>query len=464
MKISIRLGICLSIICLLFVSCSKSPSADEIKAQADYELAVNNSDVNGMFISARTLYGLNPKNKVYKDELDNARVALDELNSMRVMDKNNDLKLDDACKIFLTKYPNNTEINTIIKQRKDRLASIIQLRNEADVAEKTYDWSKLLNIYNNLKLTSSNEEGLDAKISKCEIILRKTNLMRAAKADRDHEKVVQYASELLNDYPDYPEAKEMFRTSGKLFILLEQANDLAKQTNLVAITKENSDQINPVEEANRLARASALVDEALKLDPYFTKSQELKDKIDGSRTCLGEVIALRDYLSVDKAMDVCDHAWVLSWNLTNKSIYNDYGLHGWEYYKDGLDKINNDLRSDILKHIGDVTEKVRLLKQLTTNNNKDIIQPVISYLEQVPTYIDLYLSPNGTVSEWGKAGNTARSSRQASTSLVSGNLPTNNALTESTQKLSEFFTTFAIYHDAETTEKSITAHRSLIDL
>jgi hypothetical protein len=379
MKISIRLGICLSIICLLFVSCSKSPSADEIKAQANYELAANNSDVNGMFISARTLYGLDPKNKAYKEELDNARVALDELNSMRVMDKNNDPKLDDACKVFLTKYPNNAEINSIIKQRKDRLASIIKLRNEADVAEKTYDWSKLLNIYNNLKLTNDSEEGLDAKISKCEIILRKTNLMRAAKADRDHEKVVQYASELLNDYPDYPEAKEMFRTSGKLFILLEQANDLAKQTNLVAITKENSDQINPVEEANRLARASALVDEALKLDPYFTKSQQLKDQIDGSRTILGESLALREYLEADKWMKLCDFVWTSVWNSTNESIYKDYGSHGWDYYKENCESFVIKSRDSFAENIGQLSDKIRLLKQLTTNNNKDTVGPIISY-------------------------------------------------------------------------------------
>lgn len=263
--------------------------------RAELELATINKNLDSIFLSIKKLDILG---EATQEEL----ATLKEISNKLEVQNSQPTQTTDGWSSF--------EKN--IKQK-----SIAQARAELELANIKQDFEAMfiaIRKLESLGVASSDELAKLAKVVKA---IELTTSLERAKADHNHEAVVQNAGEILDIFPAHADTRRALKESGLIFFYLSQgieeiknipgyadkykvAEDASYKDTLTAMKKRNDDT------SRSINLAQGFFNKASKLDPYFVDSLEIQENIESLKTIRGNAIAnflCREYDDIYRMMD-----------------------------------------------------------------------------------------------------------------------------------------------------------------
>lgn len=331
------------------------------------------------------------------------------------------------------------------RQLQARATFTLQTQPEIDLATTTSDVDKLFVLLQRQRDSGLFSPEQSSLLDRAASALKDLHRMRTAKADHDHETVVEASDKVLERFPAHPEARRAFQESGLLFChlqtainhlqLLSPAQFQTIHTANFTLATMGSDVPKSLEAianmGSSLAVAERSLSAAIALDPNFTK-------------CIGirrVTLAAQDALAIracalllqiaSGTIDFAETGAVATYNLVNTEFRKPYVRSSpWEIFRDsGASERMTTLFGTCESLARIVSDKSTFLRQLRNETNKELVDATTQYIASASQIVRLLLNTNGiswsdysdnitkAQTYWSQIHETVRTSQAASESV-----------------------------------------------
>ena len=387
--------------------------------RAELELATINKNLDSIFLSIKKLDILG---EATQEEL----ATLKEISNKLEVQNSQPTQTTDGWSSF--------EKN--IKQK-----SIAQARAELELANIKQDFEAMfiaIRKLESLGVASSDEL---AKLGKVVKVIKLTTSLEQAKADHNHEAVVQNAGKILDIFPTHADTRRALKESGLIFFYLSQgieeikkipgytdkykvAEDASYKATLIAMKKRNDDT------SRSINLAQGFFNKASKLDPFFVDSLEIMNNIESLKTIRGNAIAQFLCGEYDDIYEIMETRGVESVNTFRRAIV-DWKREPFDGDNSAWSLVEDDNKR-IARISGEYTRillaMVNATKDYKTEDNEELLALTERLIKDLPTLNRELLNTKGnSLTGWRTSFRAAQNRWANSNSdynAASGNIST----------------------------------------
>ena len=293
-------------------------------------------------------------------------------------------------------------------EKNDKQKSIARARAQLELANIKQDFEAMFIAIRGLESLGVATSGELAKLDKVVKAIKLSTSLEQAKADHDHEAVVQNAGKILDIFPTHADTRRALKESGLIFFYLSQgigeiqklpsyaekykvAEDDSYKDTLISMKLHNDDA------SRSINLAQDYFEKAAKLDPYFVDSLEIRGNIQSLKTIRGNSIAKFLCGEYDDIYEIMETRGVTSVNLFRRAIVDfdrepfDGDNSAWSLVKDGnmnASKVTSEYTMILLA-------MVNATKDYKTTDNEELLALTERLIKDLPNLSRELLNTKG---------------------------------------------------------------------
>ena len=331
--------------------------------------------------------------------------------------------------------------------------AIIEANAEYALAKQKSDLDAMFLSLSKLRAMDALSEEQDSEFDKVSKGLPLIEKIRRAASGHDHETVVVNSADFLQIYPDNAEVRKFLVESSNIFneleLVLKKLQSAFPEGKIrKKVNDEGTEETDLVGMANLIIDANVHALRANELDPNFTKTKEIAEKLKGTRRAISFLLAASIYNNTKQALVMADKMARLVYNaiVEVKNVYPaGFNLQKqWNSYSSNVSEGKKQI--EIMLSSSDKT--LLILRDIS---DSDVLYNSIKKLtDDSIDMVDLLLDPTGgNLNDWSKDIDKALIVFKKADKEINSSMPNNERLISDFVDMAILWSEWKLYSNSE---------------